>query len=186
MNKINLKEEFLKQRNVLKEYIIREASTLIKNSLFSLNEFNDSTNIAFYISKGSEVCTKEMILNAQKINKKIFIPYINKTNSMKLSELKNYDNLKEGYFGVLEPLNPKPYPSNKIELIIIPGIVFDKKGYRLGYGMGYYDKFLKGLKTTKVGLAFDFQVIESIPGEPHDMKMDYIITNKKIITCKDD
>ncbi len=72
---------------------------------------------------------------------------------------------------------------DSIELVIVPGIVFDIKGYRVGHGLGYYDKFLKKTNAKKIGLAFEFQVVSEISYEEHDIKMDKIVTEDRIIDC---
>lgn len=93
-------------------------------------------------------------------------------------------NLQKGRFGILEPKNKIRLKSfSKIAAVIVPGIAFDKKGNRLGFGKGYFDKFLKKIKSDalKIGLAFSFQVLKKIPTTKNDIKMDFIITEKEII-----
>lgn len=160
-------------------------SKIIKNKLYSLEEFKNSKNIMFYVSFENEVDTHEMI--KELLDKKtIVVPYVVKGN-LHLSELKNFDDLEPKTFGILEPKEDKikEFDPQKLDLIIVPGIVFDHNGHRVGYSLGYYDKFLAMLKNdhTKIGLAFDFQIIEKIPHEQHDVPMDIVITEEKIIRC---
>ena len=77
----------------------------------------------------------------------------------------------------------REFNPDKLDLVIVPGIAFDKKGHRIGYGYGYYDRFLKTIKkkAVKIGLAFDFQLIESIPEEEHDVPMNIVVTDKEIL-----
>ena len=185
--KQTLKQQILQKRNHLSKKDINKKSTLIKNSLYSLPEFKKAKNILFYVSFNSEVDTQEIIeeLIIRK-EKNVIIPYVEKNNPiLQLSELKNFNELEPKTFGILEPKNSfiREFNPNKLDLIITPGAVFDLNGHRIGYGYGYYDRFLKTIKKgiIKIGLAYDFQIVEKIPEEQHDVPMDVIITEKRII-----
>ncbi len=95
------------------------------------------------------------------------------------------DNLITGYGNIREPLlAPSVKPSN-IDCVIVPGIAFDQLGNRVGSGLGFYDKFLKkATHAVKIGLAFEYQMVESIVHEEHDVLMDFVVTDKRIIDCK--
>ena len=97
--------------------------------------------------------------------------------------MERWDDLKISSYGILEPKKDKikNISSDKIDLIIVPGVAFDLKGNRMGHGKGYYDRFLNLVKSTSIGLAFEFQIIENIPVESHDKPIDMIITEKRII-----
>ena len=101
---------------------------------------------------------------------------------MHFSELNNISDLHENSFGMFEPADSKKVDSEKIDVFVVPGIAFDKKGHRIGWGKGFYDKFFGANKTKgkKIGLAFDFQIVEKIPFEQFDVKMDLIVTEKRI------
>ncbi len=98
--------------------------------------------------------------------------------------INSLDNMSVDKWGILEP---KAVDKNKIEknfdLILMPGVAFDRKGNRIGYGGGYYDKYLSQIKETsnKIVLAYDFQIVNNIENEPHDVKTNYIITNNDFI-----
>lgn len=94
--------------------------------------------------------------------------------------------LKAGFHGIPEPeswCREIPKCGSKL-LVIVPGVVFDRAGNRIGYGGGYYDSYLKQADCIKVGVAFDFQCVEQIVPEVHDVPVDYIITEKEMITCR--
>ena len=124
------------------------------------------------------------------MNKKIIVPKtIPETKELILSELKDYEqDLDIGVYGVLEPNKEfiRPVSYDVIELVLVPGAVFDIKGNRIGYGAGYYDRFLSKLDESipKIALAYDFQIVDKITPHEHDVPMDYIITEKRIIDCK--
>jgi len=181
--KETLKSEILEKRKNLSKEEIKEKSSIIKKKLYSLAEFKKSKNILFYVSFNNEVDTIGIIKELLNGNsKKIIVPYVEKDNPiLQLSELKNIDELKEGSFGILEPKKIRKFDAEKVDLVIVPGIAFDKNGHRVGYGYGYYDRFLKNLNVTKIGFAFDFQLVNKIPNGKHDVAMDVVITESRII-----
>ncbi len=188
--KQTLKSEIFEKRKALSNEEIDEKSEKIKESLYSLPEFKKSKNILFYVSFNNEVGTINAIkelLNTKEKN--IIIPFVEKNNLvLQLSELKDFNDLEPKTFGILEPKKNKikKIDADKIDLAIVPGIVFDKKGHRIGYGYGYYDRFLKTLNESakKICFAFECQLIDNIPEEKHDIPVDVVITEKKVVICK--
>ena len=90
-----------------------------------------------------------------------------------------------GKFGIPEPMELMKVSYKSIDAVIVPGVAFDKNGYRIGFGFGHYDKFLKKTPhAVKIGLAFEFQIVDSVPKEEHDVPVDFIITEKRVIDCK--
>src|SRR3989338_3616519 len=121
--------------------------------------------------KRNKLQKKEMQEKSNKIKQKLF-------------SLKEF---KPKTFGILEPKESyqREFNPDKLDIVIVPGIAFDKNGHRIGYGYGYYDRFLKTIRkeTLKIGLAYDFQLIEKIPEERHDVPVDIILTEKEIAIC---
>jgi len=185
--KQTLKQQIFEKRNSLPKEEIREKSIKIKNNLFSLKEFNVAKNIMLYVSFNTEADTQKIIKELlNKKEKTIVVPYVIKGDfKLHLSELKSFNELKPKTFGILEPreMYIREFNPDMLDLVIVPGIAFDKKGHRIGYGYGYYDRFLKTIKkkAVKIGLAFDFQLIESIPEEEHDVPMNIVVTDKEIL-----
>lgn len=188
--KTELKEKIFEKRNVLSKEAVKEKSSRIRESVCLLKEFKNSKNILFYVSFNNEVDTHEIIKELLKNNqKRIIIPFVQKNKIiLQLSELEDFNDLEPKTFGILEPKDDKikKFDPGNVELVIVPGIAFDRRGHRIGYGLGHYDRFLAGLKkkTKKIALAFDFQIIDKIPEEEHDIAMDIIVTNKEVIRCK--
>lgn len=185
--KQTLKQEITAKRKSLSKEEIKEKSNKIKDKLFSLDEFKNSKNIMFYISFNNEVDTHKIIKELLK-EKKIIVPYVTKKNPiLQLSELKNFNELEPKNLGILEPKENfiREFSLKKLDLVIVPGLVFDKNGHRIGYGYGYYDRFLKKLDkdVKKIGVACEFQIVEKIPEERHDVPMDLIITEKRVLRC---
>jgi 5-formyltetrahydrofolate cyclo-ligase len=174
-----------KRLNLSKDEVLTK-SIQIKKRLFKIDEFKKTKKILFYLSYNSEVFTHDAIKEAF-IDKEVVIPIINKKNhTLILSKLNSFKDLEEGPYGILEPKKEKikEISINEIDLIIIPGTVFDLNGNRIGHGKGYYDKLLKNTKKPIIGLAFEFQIIEKIPTDKNDIPVDKIITEKRIINCK--
>lgn len=146
------------------------------------NEFYKKADVIFtYVSFGGEVDTINFIKKALSDGKTICVPrVISKKEGMETYKITSLNDLEKGFYGILEPKNHcqliKP---SDIDLIIVPGAAFDKSNGRIGYGGGFYDRYLKRVKagTKKIALAYTFQVFESIPTDEYDEKVDFIITN---------
>ncbi len=176
-----LREETLKKRNSQSQYSIQNKSKKILDRATPI--LKDAKSIFTYISMNREVDTLNLIEKYIK-QKTIIVPYV-KNRLIYVSELKDINDLKVGKYGILEPsqiIQPKTY---EIDVSLVPGVAFDQKGNRVGFGKGYYDRILKKIKGIKIGLCFDFQIKEKLPYSSHDVRMDTIITEKRkiIINC---
>ena len=173
--KQELRKKILEKRNSLAKEEIKEKSKIIKEKLFSSGEYKQAKTVSFFVSFGSEVNTHEMIKEALK-GKEVCVPVV-KNNQIILSKINDFSDLgKKGKYGILEPSSIIEIDKELVDLIIVPGVVFDKKRYRIGYGKGYYDNLLKDYSGKTIGLAFSLQIVDSIPAEEHDIKVDRIIT----------
>lgn len=160
---------------------ILEKSMKVHENLRSIFEYKNSYVMMYYVSMDYEVDTLILIQEDMK-SKKILVPYV-EDNNMKASIILSMDDLEKTRLGFLEP--KIKLESKNIDVIIVPGTAFDKTGARLGFGKGYYDKFLARYPNTlKLGIAFDEQIVDVVPTEAHDQKVDIIITDKQIIRCK--
>ena len=176
-----IRKLILKKRNSLPEKKLLSFSERIKASLFSAKEYQSAKAVMFYVSFNKEVSTHKMIIESLKTKIGI-VPKCVK-NEIVPHKIQSFSELKKGTLGILEPKTKKVFPKEKIDLIIVPGIAFDKRGFRIGYGKGYYDRFLKNIKAMKIALVFEFQVIEKVPNHEKDVPVDKIITEKRIIEC---
>ncbi len=177
--KQDLRKEFLEKRNSLLEYEVTKRSQLIQSKFFELDIYKKCDYIFTYVNMGSEVKTIEIIKQAFKDNKKVAVPKIlRRSEEMIFVEISFLNELVKGTFNTLEPISCKKVLSTNNTIILIPGLVFDKRNYRIGYGGGYYDKYLyKSKSLAKIGLAYNFQVIDSIPKDKYDIPVDFIITD---------
>lgn len=189
--KRNLRKKILTLRDSLSYQDRLEKSRKIKANLFSLPEFIQAKTIMFFISFRSEVLTEEMIKDSMTLEKRVVVPVTDpEHHCLILSELKDYDHdLAPGSYGILEPKKEKikEVKATELDLVIAPGSVFDESGRRIGYGGGYYDHFLKGVKKeAKVAaLAFELQLVDEVPAySGRDIPVDLIITEKRVIRCR--
>ena len=160
-------------------------SDLIKKHLLALPEYQNSNSIHIFIgSLPGEVRTKPMIEHALSENKKVIVPIyhgIDKPPSHSL--IKNLDSLELTQFGIEQPAEDSIIPAelNSAGIILVPCLVVDASGNRIGMGGGFYDRILTGLSIRKIALAFDFQFIDDLPFEEHDIKVDIVVTESGII-----
>lgn len=189
MNKIFLREQILEIRKNLNVQNVESYSNIIINTLIKSELYKKATNVMSYVSFNNEVNTHRFIVKAIEDGKKISVPYIDNKNKIMLPCLiDDIDELVPGYFGILspDPNKLKIIDAKSIDLVIVPGACFDINGYRIGYGGGYYDKFLPLLRkdASSIGLAFSFQVIDKVPYEKYDIPVDFIVTEKDFIECE--
>ena len=184
--KTSIRKKVLEKRNNKKSEDLVRKSNQIKKRLFELEEFKSSKTVVFYVSINREVFTHDMIKEAIK-TKRVVVPTINlKQKKLELSELKSFDHLAPSTFGILEPKKEfiKPIKLEDVDLIIVPGIAFDKKGNRVGYGKGYFDRLLEKTKAPIVALGYDFQIVPSIECSHHDVRVNKIVTESRTINCR--
>jgi 5-formyltetrahydrofolate cyclo-ligase len=170
-NKILLKLERQKEEERVRK------SELIKRKLFKSSIFKKAKRVMFYVSFSGEVKTEDMIKEAKSIGKMVAIPVCISNRAIKACALEKNARLQKGPYGISEPVVKSWVKLKDLDLVIVPGLVFDGKGLRLGRGKGYYDRFLKRLpkKTSTIGLAFSFQILPHIPATATDVSVDRVI-----------
>jgi 5-formyltetrahydrofolate cyclo-ligase len=185
--KKSLREQFLIKRKELSKSEVKKRSLQIQNRLFSLPWYRTTHNILFYISYDNEVNTHDMIKESLRIGKTVLVPKIDtQKKTICLSKLLSWDDLSPGAYSILEPREDciREVPVSLVELLIVPGVAFDLRGNRIGHGMGYYDRLLKNtVQAHSIGLAFEYQIMKSLPAEEHDEKVEMIVTEARSIHC---
>jgi 5-formyltetrahydrofolate cyclo-ligase len=187
-----MKKEFRKKvisdrKNQSNEFIIKNSS-IITEKLLSLDFIKNAKNIMLYLDFNNEVQTDEMINKLMSLKKNVYAP-ITLKEDRKLIPSQIIDlqsSIKIGAYGIREPKEdccPK-IDVQDIDVVIVPAVAYDKDCYRLGYGGGFYDRFLNELRddAVTVGIAFDLQIFDSVPKEDHDAQLNYIITQSQILT----
>lgn len=179
-----LRMQNLQKRNSLCTRDLGEKSVAIKEKLFSLPEFQGAEKILFFVEIGNEVRTNPMILEALARGKIIAVPKSDFANrTMQAIQIDSLDVLEKTKIGLFEPKTGEEIPAMEIDLIIVPGVAFDAQGHRLGFGKGFFDKFLRGTRreACKIALSFECNIEESVPYASHDALMNKIITEERII-----
>ena len=181
--KSKLRKEIRGKRDSISIKDRKKRSKIIAEKFFNTVFYTDSNNILAYYPFGSEIDTTIIIRRALENNKKIILPKVY-LQGLKLYYInKLSEQLERGKYGILEPISSfcKPAGIKDIDLAVVPGLAFDKDLNRLGYGKGFFDRFLKLIpkEVKKIALCFDFQVVESIPVSEHDIKIDFLITESK-------
>ena len=174
-----MKKEFRKKviesrKNKSANFVLSN-SNLITEKLLQMEDIRNATNIMLYLNFNNEVQTDNLIKKLLSL-KKIVIP-------TQITDLK--EGLRIGAYGIREPNEKSPTIDIKaLDVVIVPAVAYDIHCYRLGYGGGFYDRFLENLRkdAITIGIAFDFQIFDSIPKETHDAQLDYIVTETRIIT----
>ena len=173
MNKSELRKIMINERKEIPNK--KELSRIITDKIIKLDNYKNAKVIALYNSLNDEVDTRELI-NKSLDNKIVLLPKVinDKMVFIKINRTTKYVKSK---LGILEPIGDIYY--GNIDLIIVPGISFDKKFNRLGFGMGYYDKYLRNKDFYKVGICYYEQLVDELETSEHDIKMDLVITEKE-------
>ena len=162
-------------------------SRVILAALTGLPEFRRSTSPVLYVDVRDEVRTQPIIASTLAAVGPVILPYCQE-NDLRLCRVDQLGELAPGTYGILEPIVALRKDADRqvdpahVDLIVIPGVAFDRHGHRLGHGLGYYDRLLARVadSTTLVALAFDCQVFDNVPHEPHDVAVDIIVTESTV------
>lgn len=177
LTKEQIRSKILFKLKIQEEKERDRKSRIIQKKLFGMRIFKEAERIMFYISFDGEVNTQKMIKEALNLGKIVVAPVCTKKRTIRPCILRKGMRLIKGPYGVREPAIKRFINLEDLNLVIVPGVAFDKKGNRLGRGKGYYDCFLKKLPKgiPFVGLAFDFQILPSVPATKRDVTIDKIL-----------
>lgn len=188
MNKAQIRAALIKERADLAPDFVSRQSNEIYTQLLNFEVFKQASTLFVYMDFKNEVHTRKIIEEALTQGKQVILPKMDiKTQRFKIFSITTLADLEKNHFGIFEPgISASPWPiESPIDLVLTPGVAFDRAGNRLGFGKAYYDLFFATLSYTpiKIGLAYEFQVLLKIPHEKHDVKIHYIITPSEIIEC---
>jgi len=186
--KDTIRKQILEVRKKLSNDEVCRFSEKIFSNLRKNNFFNNSANVMVYLDFKNEVKTDPIISYCIQHGKKVHIPIcIPETHELCISRITSLTELQSGHFGIKEPMPEYLRLSNSslIDLVLVPGVAFDSAGNRIGFGAGYYDRFMKRLRpdAIKAALAYSFQVADLVPRDEFDIPADYIVTEKGTICC---
>lgn len=183
--KLKLRDFFLKKRLSLAPSEIKKNSQIIRDRIKNLPQTKNLKIIACYFAINNEPDLKEVLGNFLKAKKTIVVPaFLENLEKYRFVKLSTLENLKTGPYKIPQPPQLVPFDSENIDLAFLPGLAFSEDGLRLGYGKGIYDKLMANTYALKIGVCFDFQVIDNFTAESHDLRVDFIITEKRIIKTR--
>ncbi|MFD1926563.1 5-formyltetrahydrofolate cyclo-ligase [Sporosarcina siberiensis] len=186
MNKKIMRNDMLAVLNKMEKTEHEQLSCKITERIITSKEFKNAETIGITISRFPEVDTRAIIEAAWALNKKIAVPKcLPETRDMDFRNILSFNNLEIVYDRLLEPIINKTesVPKESIDLQIVPGVVYTTRGYRIGFGGGYYDRYIKNFKGISISLAFECQITSGVPAENHDIPVAQIFTEKRQIIC---
>ncbi|MBI5142548.1 MAG: 5-formyltetrahydrofolate cyclo-ligase [Nitrospirae bacterium] len=190
VSKDAMRRDALSRRDAIPAEEKSAKDALIARNLVELDEYRDAGLILFYVSFRSEAATLELVMRTVADGKRVAVPKVFRAERMlRFYPIDSPDELQPGYLGIPEP---KADSAGEIDpadadMIVMPGAAFDRLGNRIGYGGGYYDKVIAALgrpMPTLVALAYDEQIFDAVPAEPHDQRVDMVVTESEVIRCR--
>ena len=191
MERFSLQEEKRRVRRELKESAARfseryvaEASRAVCDTVLQSNEFRKAAVIFGYLSFRNEISVDAVLAEALRLGKTVAVPWIVSQTEMKAALLKSLDNLPVDRYGIRTVPEPVSFVvPGDIDLILVPGAGFSPKGYRMGRGAGFYDRFLIQTKGFRLGITFDALLREAIPVDDYDQSVEALVTETEVIRC---
>jgi 5-formyltetrahydrofolate cyclo-ligase len=185
----SIRKNMIRMRKKLSEETLRQKSRRISEKLAELEAYRSCRSLLIFLSLPGEVRTEEMIARALSGGKKVYVPLVDASRRrLQITEIPGLDiEFEAGSFGVREPVpaHRNIQPPSVLDFVLVPGLAFDRKGGRIGYGGGYYDRFLKEVAghVVRVGVAFHFQVLDFVPQTEFDVPVQNIVTENETIVC---
>ena len=179
VEKARLRKQLLDARDALSQDFINIASKQIQDNLRKVYFYRNAKRVGAYYSIGSEVKTQDVLQEILKSGKELSLPKVVKKDLV-FKKISSLSDLEQGNFSVMEP-KEEFHVTKKMDVIIVPAIALTREGYRLGYGFGYYDRYLSGKKSKTIALAYSKQLVKSIPFSDHDVKIDCMVTEDEVI-----
>ncbi|GAB5046738.1 5-formyltetrahydrofolate cyclo-ligase [Thermodesulfovibrio sp. TK110] len=180
--KKEIRKKMLELRNKIEPELKTRKDEKIALKFINFLREKHVKSVLLYASFGSEVDTWRIFDYCRKLSIKTAFPKV-KGKNLEIYWIKERSQLAKGYKSILEPCNAQKAQLEDIEVIAVPGLAFDKNCFRIGYGGGFYDKLLCRKKGIAAGLAYEEQILDKLPVESHDVKLDLIITDERVINC---
>lgn len=176
MNKTELRNEIRNRKRQFTDEKLRELSFAVIQRLLKHPRLRGARTVMLYYSLPDEVCTHTIVDSLLMSGKRILLPRVTGEGTMELRRYTGPRDLARGAYGIMEPTGDVFNDYASIDLAIVPGMAFDPSGNRMGRGKGYYDRFLPHLNNAyKIGVCFPFQIVQNIPTDKHDVRMDEVL-----------
>lgn len=171
------------QREKVSALQLMEISARIGERVLAMKQYRDAQRVMCYYGLPSEVQTAGLIREMIRSGRQIYLPVMGRGRSLRAVRLERIEALHRAAFGVMEPSAGEEIAPEELDLILTPGLAFDKAGGRIGYGRGYYDRFLPRCRGTIAGLAASWQLVECVPMENRDVYMHFVVTEDEVYRC---
>jgi 5-formyltetrahydrofolate cyclo-ligase len=184
-DKGEIRKRILRVRNAMTREEIAAGSCAIVKRLITLEQIQRASTLMVYLGFGSEALVDDLIRWGWGAGKRIAVPLCSPVGRRLVAcRIDGFDELETGHYGIREPKADRlrPVPQGEIDAVVVPAVAFDRRGHRIGYGGGYYDRFLPAMpRVPRIGAAFARQIVAEIPAAPHDATVDRIVTEQEII-----
>ncbi len=182
-----LYDRMLSSVRELENSFVEDMSSSIQKRVLLMEEFRMGMRIGIYAAFNNEVRTELLFTEGSRYRKEMYFPAVDEAEGvLDFYRIENLDELAPGYAGILEPTPAasRLRNTNSLDALIVPGVAFDLHGGRLGYGRNYYDDCLAGFRGKRIALAYDFQIVSELPIGVRERKVDWIVTEKRVIRCQ--
>ena len=184
MEKNELRQEMKQKLVDLQKKVYEEKSEKIAQNLFKEMSWVNAKTVGITVSNPPEVDTYQIIKKAWELGKRVVVPKCQPDKrQLGFRVIEQFSQLEKVFFGLYEPIESVTceVDSALIDLLIVPGLAFSREGYRLGFGGGYYDRYLENYRGEKISLSFGIQIVPQLPVEEHDLPVAKIITEYEVI-----
>lgn len=180
--KKSLRKVLLEKRDSTSSDLRKIQSEKILKNLLKISAYKDAKSVASYYPIGSEVLTQDIMLDVLSGGKKLYLPKV-KDENLVFKRVKEFENLERGSYGIMEPKD-ECETSNEFDVVLVPTVGISPDGVRLGYGYGYYDRFLSKIDSVSISLTYEKQIVKRIPKTGDDVLIDWIVTEKRYFKTK--
>ena len=177
--KSSLRKILLEKRDNTSFDLLQIASKQIQKKIKKIKQFRESQKIGSYYPIGSEILTQDIMQEAISNGKEVYLPRV-VGKSMEFRKINDFSSLEMGSFDIMEPTEECPIDNN-LDVLLVPTVGISPIGIRLGYGRGYYDKFLAKNKMVTISLTLEKQIVKNIPKAEHDISIDWIVTEDRVL-----
>ncbi|MDP9341790.1 MAG: 5-formyltetrahydrofolate cyclo-ligase [Actinomycetota bacterium] len=181
-----LREVMRRVRSAIPPEQRAEMAGRVEEHLFGLPEATDARTVLLFYSFGTEIPTAGMVERLLSGGRRVLLPYLTDEGAMEAAELAPGQSLVRSGYGPKEPSHRVAVEPGEVDVVVTPGLAFDRAGRRLGYGGGHYDRYLRRLspRALRVGVGFAVQLVREVPAEPQDERVDLVVTEQGVVDCR--
>ena len=183
MTREEIRSEVRKKRRAVSGISVAEMSLRICEKIIALPEYLRARRILCYATLPEEVQTRGILWAIHHSGRELYMPVWRPDGGMDAVRVTEETAMEPDRMGIDTPVSGETLPPEKLDLVLVPGVAFDQSGNRLGFGKGYFDRFLAKCRCPAVGLAYELQLVDAIEARPHDVPMNRIVTERAVYDC---